>query len=122
YWALTAAKGAAVMNMLRGVVGDANFKKGLQAFFDKYSFKSANTEDFRKVMEEVSGQDIRYFFLQWLESTGEPDFKLEYTVFRTQKGFRIVGKITEDLDTFRMPVELRIETEGNPEDKVVEVT
>jgi tetratricopeptide (TPR) repeat protein len=122
YWALTSAKGAAVLNMLRGVVGDANFKKGLHAFIDKYSYKSASSEDFRKVMEQASNQDLRYFFLQWLESSGSPEFKLEYTVMRTQKGFRVVGKIAQDLDTFRMPVDLRIETEGNPEDKQVEVT
>ncbi len=122
YWALTAAKGAAVLNMLRSVVGDANFKKGLHAFIDKYSWQSVNTEDFRKVMEQVSGQELRYFFIQWLESSGSPEFKLEYTVFRTQQGFRVVGKINQDLDTFRMPVDLRIETEGNPEDKVIEVT
>ena len=46
----------------------------------------------------------------------------DYTVFRTQKGFRVVGKIAQDLDTFRMPVDLRIETEGNPEDKQIEVS
>jgi tetratricopeptide (TPR) repeat protein len=122
YWALTAAKGAAILNMLRSVVGDANFKKGLHAFIDKYSWQSVNSEDFRKVMEQASGQELRYFFIQWLESSGSPEFKLEYTVFRTQQGFRVVGKITQDLDTFRMPVDLRIETEGNPEDKTIEVT
>ncbi len=46
---------------------------------------------------------------------------MEYTVFRTQKGFRVMGKISQDLDTFRMPVDLKIETEGNPEEKRVEV-
>jgi aminopeptidase N len=122
YWALTAAKGAAILNMLRNVVGDANFKNGLKAFLDQYSWKSANTEDFRKVMERVSNEELRYFFLQWLDSSGSPEFKLEYTVFRTQTGFRVVGKINQDLDTFRMPVDLRIETEGNPEDKKIEVT
>jgi aminopeptidase N len=121
FWALTAAKGAAVFNMLRGVVGDQAFFKGLKAFMDQYSFKSANSEDLRKVMEQASGQDLRYFFLQWLESSGSPEFKLSYTVFRTQKGFRVVGKVSQDMDTFRMPVDLRIETEGNPEDKKVEV-
>lgn len=122
YWAVTAAKGAAVLNMLRSVVGDANFKKGLHAFLDKYSWQSVTSEDFRKLMEQVSGQDLRFFFIQWLESSGSPEFKLQYTVFRTQQGFRVVGKITQDLDTFRMPVDLRIDTEGNPEDKVIEVT
>ena len=47
---------------------------------------------------------------------------MEYTVFREQqKGFRVMGKITQDLDTFRMPVDLRIETEGSPEEKKVDV-
>jgi aminopeptidase N len=122
FWALTAAKGAAVFNMLRGVVGDQVFFKGVKAFMDQYSFKSATTENFRKVMEQASGQDLKYFFLQWLESSGAPEFKLSYTVFRTQKGFRVVGKVAQDMDTFRMPVDLRIETEGNPENKKVEVT
>ena len=48
FWALTAAKGAAVFNMLRGVVGDQAFFKGIKAFMDQYSFKSANSEDFGK--------------------------------------------------------------------------
>ncbi len=122
YWALTAAKSAAVLNMLHNVVGDANFKKGMHAFMDKYSWGSATSEDFRKVMEQVSGQDLRYFFIQWLESSGSPEFKLQYTVLRTPQGFRVVGKVNQDLDTFRMPVDLRIETEGNPEDKKIEVT
>jgi tetratricopeptide (TPR) repeat protein len=121
FWALTAAKGAAVYNMLRSVVGDQAFLKGIKAFMDQYSFKSASSEDLRKVMEQASGQDLRYFFLQWLESSGSPEFKLSYTVFRTQKGFRVVGKVSQDMDTFRMPVDLRIETEGNPENKKVEV-
>lgn len=47
---------------------------------------------------------------------------MDYTIFRTQKGFRVMGKIAQDLDTFRMPVELRIETEGNPEEKRIEVS
>lgn len=122
YWALTAAKGAAVLNMLRNIVGPENYTKGLHVFFEKYRWTSASSEDFRKVMEQVSNQELRYFFIQWLESSGSPDFKLEYTVFRTQKGFRVVGKVTQDLDTFRMPVDLHIETEGNPEDRKVEVT
>jgi aminopeptidase N len=122
YWALTAAKGAAILNMLRNLVGEANFRKGLKAFLDKFSWQSVTTDDFRKVMEQASNQELRYFFIQWLESSGSPEFKLEYTVFRTPKGFRVVGKINQDLDTFRMPVDLRIETEGNPEDKRIEVT
>ena len=46
YWALTAAKGAAILNMLRSVVGDANFKKGLHAFIDKYSWQVGQQRGF----------------------------------------------------------------------------
>ncbi len=120
-WALTGSKGAAVMNMLRYIMGDDNFFKALKTYAQQYAWKSATTEDFRKVAENVSNQDLGYFFIQWIESSGAPEFKLEYTIFRTQKGFRVMGKISQDLDTFRMPVDLKIETEGNPEQKRVEV-
>jgi hypothetical protein len=120
-WALTGSKGAAVLNMLRYVIGDDKFFATLKAYTQQYSWKSAATDDFRKVAETLTGQDLGYFFIQWIESSGAPEFKLEYTIFRTQKGFRVMGKISQDLDTFRMPVLLKIETEGNPEEKRVEV-
>jgi aminopeptidase N len=121
FWAATAGKGAAVLNMLRGVMGDDNFFKLLKTFAERFAWKSASTDDFRKIAEEIYGQSLQGFFLQWIESNGAPEFKMDYTIFRTQKGFRVVGKIAQDLDTFRMPVELRVETEGNPEEKTVEV-
>jgi aminopeptidase N len=121
YWALSADKGAVVFQMLRSTLGDEKFFATLKNFMQQYAWKSATTEDFRKVGEAVKGEELRYFFIQWVESNGAPEFKLEYTIFRTQKGFRVQGKISQDLDTFRMPVDLHIETEGNPEDKTVEV-
>jgi aminopeptidase N len=103
------------------VVGPENFTKMLKSMADQFAYKPIHTDDVRKIAESLSGQNLQGFFIQWVESTGAPEFKLEYTVFRTQKGFRVMGKIAQDLDTFRMPVQLRIETEGNPEDQTVEV-
>jgi tetratricopeptide (TPR) repeat protein len=120
-WALTGAKGAAVLNMLRFNLGDAKFFETLKEYVKNHTWKSVTTEDFRKAAEAVSQQNLGYFFIEWIESSGAPEFKLEYTIFRTQKGFRVMGKVSQDLDTFRMPVELKIETEGNPEEKRVEV-
>ena len=121
FWALTGSKGATVLHMLRGVIGDQKFFDSLKEFSKNFAWKSASTEDFRKTVQDVAQQDLGYFFIQWIESSGAPEFKLEYTIFRTQKGFRVMGKVAQDLDTFRMPVDLRIETEGNPEEKRVEV-
>jgi aminopeptidase N len=121
YWALSASKGAVVLQMLRSVMGDQKFFAAVQDFLKQKAWQSATTEDFRKACETQMGEELRYFFIQWVESNGAPEFKLEYTIFRTSKGFRVQGKISQDLDTFRMPVDLHIETEGNPEDKRVEV-
>src|SRR5436190_7423 len=119
--ALTGSKGAAVLHMLRSVIGDEKFFQTLKAFASQNPWKSVTTEDFKKAAETASAQNLGYFFIQWIESSGAPEFKLEYTIFRTQKGFRAMGKIAQDLDTFRMPVDLKIETEGNPEQKRIEV-
>ncbi len=121
YWAATAGKGAVTLHMLRYVIGEEAFKKTIKAVPERFAWKSIHTDDFRKVAEEFAQQDLRAFFIQWIESSGAPEFKLEYTVFRTQKGFRIMGKVAQDLDTFRMPVLVKVETEGNPEEKMIEV-
>ncbi len=121
YWAATAGKGSSVLNMLRSVVGKEKFAEAVKKFATEYAGKQVSTGDFRRTVEQVYGQDLSYFFIQWIESSGAPEFKLTYTVFRTAKGFRLVGKVNQDLDTFRMPVKLKIETEGNPEEKSVEV-
>jgi len=126
-WALTGSKGASVLNMLRHVMGDEKFFLALKNFLHQNTWKPVSTDDFRKAAEDATGQSLDYFFIQWIESSGAPEFKLDYTVFRIHKGggaadgFRVMGKITQDLDTFRMPVTLRIETEGNPEEQKVEV-
>ncbi len=121
FWAATASKGASVLHMLRFIAGEENFLKILKALPERYGGKSISTDEFRKLAEEFAGQSLQGFFIQWIESSGAPEFKMEYTVFRTQKGFRVMGKIAQDLDTFRMPVKLHVETEGNPEEKTIEV-
>jgi aminopeptidase N len=67
------------------------------------------------------GPNLRAFFAQWIYSTGVPEFSLTYTVYRTKTGFRLVGKVRQNLDFFRMPVEFQVQTEGNPEIRTVEV-
>lgn len=123
FWALTGSKGAAVVAMLRYVMGDEKFFQTLKNYAQQDAWKTVNTDDFRKVAEAAAGRDLSWFFIQWIESSGAPEFRLEYTIYRISdpKGFRVMGKISQDMDIFRMPVDLRIETESNPEEKRVEV-
>jgi tetratricopeptide (TPR) repeat protein len=79
----------------------------LKNFVQQNTWKSVSTDDFRSAAAAAFGQSLDYFSIQWIGSSGAPEFKLDYTVFRVTKGFRVMGKFTQDLDTFRMPVTLK---------------
>ena len=130
YRSVVMNKGAMIFHMVRAQMGDASFKSLLHDFYGKFNGRSARNEDFVELAQRhaqagtKTGQaapNLQPFFAQWLNSTGIPEFTLEYVVYRTPQGFRTVGKIKQPLDTFQMPVELRIDTEGNPETRTVEV-
>ena len=122
FQSLVTDKGGSVLNMLRWVIGEQAFDKTMRNFLAQYAGKPATVDDLRKVAEQASGQQLSWFFVQWLDSTGAPEFKTKYTIYRTQKGFRVVGEIQQDLDLFRMPVELKIDTDGKTETKRIEVS
>ncbi|MGB7025358.1 MAG: M1 family aminopeptidase, partial [Candidatus Acidiferrales bacterium] len=129
YESIVVDKGAMVFHMLRTSMGDATFDSLLHDFYAAHAGKTASIEDFEKVAEaklpsRKTGQphlNLIAFFSQWLDSTGIPEFKLDYIVYRTPKGFKVVGKVTQPLETFNMPVEIRVNTEGNPVTKSVQV-
>jgi hypothetical protein len=131
FQSLATDKGAAIMNMLRWVVGDDVFHKAMANFAQQFAGKSATVDDFRTVTEQNYGDKLTWFFTQWIDSTGAPEFKTKYTVYRLGgppcsdpqkcKGFRIVGTVSQDLDLFRMPVDIRVDTDGQSEDKRIEV-
>ncbi len=113
YQCIVFDKGAMVFHMLRWVIGDDAFFKTLQMMTKQYGGKSISLQDFQQLAEQASKQELTYFFALWVNSTGVPQFKRTWAIYRTQKGYQVVGKITQDLDIFRMPVEVRVYTEGN---------
>jgi tetratricopeptide (TPR) repeat protein len=123
FQSLVTDKGAMILHMLRWVLGERKYLELMRDFATKYAGKSASTDDFRELSEKIYGQKLTWFYSQWMDSTSAPEFKAKYTVYRlgNNKGFRIVGAITQDLDLFRMPVDLRIDTDGRTEDKRIEV-
>jgi aminopeptidase N len=120
---MTLEKGAMIFHMLRGEVGDAMFLNILKGALSQYTDKSLRAEDFERVAEAQSQKELTPFFAQWIDGTGAPQFTDKYAVYRlgNNKGFRTIGEIDQDLDLFRMPVELRIETDGKTVDQKVEV-
>ncbi|MBI2817298.1 MAG: tetratricopeptide repeat protein [Acidobacteria bacterium] len=116
------SKAAVVLHMLRWVIGDDAFFRTVKTFADQFAFKSASTEEFEKLAEQSSSAKLGPFFIQWMESTGASDFKAEYVVYRVNDGYRVAGKIHQDMDTFSMPVEVKVETDGEPVIERVQVT
>ena len=132
YRSVVQDKGSLVFHMLHSELGDAPFRAFLHSFYTSNAGKNVSLAEFEKLVESkfaaapaTAGQpklNLVAFFAQWLNSTGIPEFKLEYIVYRTKKGFKVVGKVSQELDTFRMPVEVKVDTEGNPEIKTINVT
>src|SRR5208282_5439679 len=119
----TLEKGAMIFHMLRWEVGDQKFLAILKGALSQYTDKSIRTDDFERVAEAQSQQQLTAFFAQWIDGTGAPQFTDKYAVYRlgNNKGFRTIGEINQDLDLFRMPVELRVETDGKTETKKIDV-
>lgn len=113
YQAVVYQKGAMVFHMLRWVIGDEAYKKTLQAMIKEHAWKSVSGEEFQKLAEKASSQELTYFFAQWVSSTGVPQFKRTWAVYKNAAGYQVVGKIQQDLDIFRMPVEIRVTCEGS---------
>ncbi|HEX9201836.1 MAG TPA: M1 family aminopeptidase [Acidobacteriaceae bacterium] len=123
FQSMTLEKGAMVFHMLRWEMGNQVFQNFLRGLLSQYTDKGIRSVDIEQVATAQSRLDLAAFFAQWLDGTGAPAFNNKYSVYRlgNNKGFSTVGTISEDLDLFRMPVELRIETDGKTEDRRIDV-
>ena len=123
FQSMTLEKGAMIFHMLRWEVGEKAFVETLKGALGQYADSSMRAQDLVKVAEAQSQQQLTAFFAQWVDGTGAPVFTNKYAVYRlgNNKGFRTIGEIQQDLDLFRMPVELRVDTDGKTEIQKVDV-
>jgi len=123
FQSLTFDKGAMLFHMLRWELGEAPLLHATRDFLAAHAGQSVTTDQFEQALEQETHSDLRPFFSEWYRGNATPDFKDEYVVYRLAAGgFRVTGKIHQDLDLFRMPVPLRIETDGATEDKRIDVS
>jgi aminopeptidase N len=103
-------KGAWVLHMLRGILGDDVFFQGIRTYYARFAGKNATTQDLRHVMESVSGQDLEWFFHQWLEEPGYPVLEMAWA-WDADAG-QVEVTVTQDQDaawpTFRLPMEVEL--------------
>jgi aminopeptidase N len=99
-------KGAWVLHMLRGVIGDEAFFAALGAYRERFEYRSATTEDFREVVEEVWGEDLDWFFDQWVYGGGAPAYRYGWREHQVggQRYLELSVEQGQDEAAFEMPV------------------
>jgi aminopeptidase N len=108
YESVVAGKGAWIVNMLRGIIGDSSFEQLQQQYLREGSVAGGSTALFQKLAGNLYGKDIGWFFSEWIDAIGIPTLQADYVLLKTGNGFRISGSIKQERDLFRMPVELAI--------------
>jgi len=97
-------KGSWILHMLRMEVGDSNFKKIIRDYYSKFKFSNADTRDFEKVAETVSGKNLKWFFDQWLYQPGIPEIQLTEKMENDE--YKL--KITQGKQVYRFPLNIVI--------------
>jgi hypothetical protein len=114
YQSIIFHKGAMVFRMLRETMGTEKFDRLLRGFLKQYRGKNGSIDDFEHLASQIAAENMRYFFAQWVEGTGVPEFSVDYQIIRTRAGkFRTRGTVKQTLETLRMPVQLMLRTEGD---------
>jgi putative aminopeptidase FrvX len=121
-------KGAWVLHMLRGLLGDEDFFGALNAYYDRYEYANASTDDFVRAVEETAGRDLRWFFTPWLYGEGRPRIAWDWEADRNGDAHQVRLMVTQmqgaivypdgapeddPPESFRFPLEVRMFAAGD---------
>lgn len=106
-------KGAWVLHMLRGMVGDEAFWTGIRSYYRAHQDGHATTADFRGEMERASGRDLRGFFDQWLTRGGLVRLDGDWAYSADAKSITIRLTQRDRARIFAMPLQVGVYTAGN---------
>ncbi len=113
-------RGAAVVNMLRFVLGEERFWKAIRHYIKKHQWQNVETQQLVVAIEEATGQNLQWFFDQWLYKMGHPEFEITSIYDESTKTVKLTVKQTQKPDEtrkwyestvfFTMPVDVAITT------------
>jgi aminopeptidase N len=105
-------RGASILHMLRFVTGEELFWKGINHYIVKNQFTPVETNDLKIAFQEATGQNLYWFFDEWLYKAGHPVFDVSYTWSDSDKAIHLAVKQTQKTDSltgiFRTPVDIEI--------------
>ena len=113
----TYQKGGWTLHMLRGLIGDDAFWRGIQAYYREHQDANATTDDFRRAMEEASGADLAQFFRQWLYQGGKLKYDGGWRYDNGELNIQL-DQVQNDGYAFQMPVQVAIYYDGEPRPQI----
>jgi aminopeptidase N len=102
----TYEKGAWVLHMLRGIMGDRAFFAGVRDYYAAYRDRNASTGELRVIMERHAGQPLDWFFRQWIFERGHPVFATSWTWQDGKVAFDVTQ--TQSGTVFRVPTVIEV--------------
>ena len=110
---VTYSKGGRILNMLRNYVGDSAFFRALNIYLTNFKFKNAEAHNLRMVFEQVTGQDLNWYWNQWYYGSGHPIFDISYNYDDSKKTALVVIRQTQNTGKiFRIPVAIDVYESG----------
>lgn len=124
---VTYNKGGVVVHMLREQVGTETFWKAINAYLNAHKFGSVESTDLKKAMEVASGQDLGWFFDQWVYGVGSPKLTVSQTYSARAKTLKFTITQTQKPDAnvpvvFRLPLDVTVNIDHGIETKSVTMT
>lgn len=113
-------KGGWILHMLRRKLGDEVFFRGIKEYGTAFKFQSAESADFRRMMERVSGRSLQRFFYDWLERPGSPALTVTTEYEPGAKTAKIVIKQTQSVEAFHITLKVALHCAGSAEPVVIE--
>jgi len=119
------AKGERILHMLRKYTGDTAFFASLKLYLEKNKFKTVEIHDLRLAFEEVTGEDMNWFFNQWFLAKGHPSLKIDYAYDAVAKKELVTVQQSQNFETtplYQIPVDIDFYTSGSVIRKRITVT
>jgi aminopeptidase N len=108
------SRGAWVLHMLRQILGDDGFQRGLRFYLKRFEYSCAETEEFKLALEDATGQNLTWFFRQWVYGAGYPHLKAAATWDSASYSLQLSVEQTQQTDSltgsFRIPLAIECTT------------
>ena len=108
-------KASWVLHNLRFVVGEEAFWQGIRSYYAEFQLGNALTSDFQQVMEHVSGQQLDWFFDQWIFGVGHPVYEMDWKANKKKVKLSLTQ---QQQNLFDLPLEVGIYYEGDAEPQI----